>query len=44
MTTEKRGRKKLPKGENIVPVRIFVKEKNLTRAKKECAAIANKYR
>lgn len=38
-----KGRKKLPKGEAKKPVIIFVKEKNIKKAKKEAAAIQVKY-
>lgn len=44
MAVIKRGRKPLKKGENLVPVRVFVKEKFVTRARIECAAVAAKYK
>jgi hypothetical protein len=42
--TEKRGRKKVDPSQKIVPVTIWVRKLNLTRAQAACAAIANKYR
>lgn len=44
MANVKRGRKPLPKGQNLVPVRVFVKEVNFKKALAEIAAIANKYK
>jgi hypothetical protein len=44
MAITKQGRKPLKKGEALKPIRIFVKEKHLSRAIKDCAAIAAKYR
>ena len=44
MATEKRGRPPLKKGQALMPIRVFVMEKYLTRAKKEVAAIVAKYR
>lgn len=39
-----RGRKELPKGNALKPIRIFVMEKHLPKAIAECAAIAARYR
>lgn len=39
-----RGRKEINPMDHKVPVRIFVKRRNLAKATKECAAIAAKYR
>lgn len=44
MAAIKRGRPPLPKGHDLVPVRIFVKRLNLKKAIKECAAVAARYR
>lgn len=41
---DNRGRKKVDPSQKIVPVTIWVRQLNLTRAQAACAAIANKYR
>ena len=44
MTNVKRGRKPLKKGENLVPVRVFVKEKHFDKVPEIVTKIANNYR